>query len=259
MEQKQEELSDKITRLTSNVDQQLAALDLKVKKLKRLNVNDRDFASFKKQSADISTDFGKLKTGFDDLKANKEFVDVPEVIRKNLLEKYTARFGMVVNEFTQLADGYKKKHNEAQASRLRSTVGDQISEDQISTIIESGKMDQVVRSALMADDLDNLKDFIDDLEDRQDKIRELETSVLEVAQLFRDFQLLVETQQDALDSITVHIEKSHGHVIKAEKEIVAARKYAKSTRGMMCCCFWCVVVIAAIIVSTTMLTSIGDA
>lgn len=94
---------------------------------------------------------------------------------------------------------------------------------------------------------DLLKDKISGIETRYIEILELEKSVLELCELFKDMQVLITLQSEQIDSVDQHIKKTKVHAEKGEKEIVRAKCYQKNSRKMMICMLITLLIIAGVV------------
>lgn len=108
-------------------------------------------------------------------------------------------------------------------------VDKDLPDSEIDKIIESGKAQEVIRNALVSD---NLKSVVAVIEERHLDILKLEHQVLEIYELFRDLATLVDLQQESLDVIENRIMKAKNYTEKAEVELNEAEEYQKKARAV---------------------------
>ena len=129
-----------------------------------------------------------------------------------------------------------------------------LGDDEIDKIIESGKAQDVIKEALISD---NLKNVVQDIEARHLDILKLEHQVLEIYELFRDLATLVDLQQESLDVIENRIVKAKNYTEKAEVELNEAEEYQKKARARRCCLLFIVLGVLAVILAPTLLSTVG--
>jgi len=97
--------------------------------------------------------------------------------------------------------------------------------------------------------LDNERQFMDALiADREQGIKEIEKTVVEVNEIFRDLSHLVQEQGVMIDNIESNIETSVVKTSEGVEDLRKANEYQKSSRNKMCCLALIILIIAAVIV-----------
>jgi t-SNARE complex subunit (syntaxin) len=91
-------------------------------------------------------------------------------------------------------------------------------------------------------------DVYNDIQERHSQIIELEKSVMELAQLFQDMQVLVNNQGILIDTIEDNVSKADAHVEKGVEELKDANKYQIKSRKKQCCIIVFILMIVGIIV-----------
>ncbi|XP_022316970.2 syntaxin-7-like isoform X2 [Crassostrea virginica] len=69
---------------------------------------------------------------------------------------------------------------------------------------------------------------LDMLHEREAAIKQLESDIVDVNQIFKDLGMLVHEQGEMLDSIETNVENSHGHVETGQKQLLLASSYQVS-------------------------------
>lgn len=142
----------------------------------------------------------------------------------------------------------------ARTRREIKIVDNSLGDDEVDKIIESGKAQDVIKEALISD---NLKNVVADIESRHLDILKLEHQVLEIYELFRDLATLVDLQQESLDVIENRIIKAKNYTEKAEVELNEAEEYQKKARARRCCLLFIVLGVLAVILAPTLLSTVG--
>ncbi|XP_062506218.1 syntaxin-12-like isoform X2 [Corticium candelabrum] len=86
------------------------------------------------------------------------------------------------------------------------------------------------------------------IREREDAILQIETTMGDVNQIFKDLSLMVHEQGDMIDNIECNVEDAHDRVEEGNKQLVQARKHQKSSRKKMCCCLT-ILIIGAIVLT----------
>jgi len=98
---------------------------------------------------------------------------------------------------------------------------------QVDELIDKGTAAQYVRQKLVSPGLIHV---VEEIEARHLEIRKLEQDLQMVLQLFQDLSLLVDEQQEVLDSVQAHIERASVHTEKGEEELQKASKFQNKSR-----------------------------
>jgi syntaxin 1B/2/3 len=233
------------------VETQLTALKDIIFKLKNLNISDAEFTQFTKMSTEISNLARTTKINIETLKENKDFQSMQEVIRTGLLKKYKMQFSAIVEDYTEFASTYKTKYKQRQTDRLKSTLGDMVSEEEIGSIVNSGCVGEAIDKVLLSE---NIHDVVLDIESRHNKILQLETTILELAELFKDLAVLIDTQQETIYSIQQHVETAKEKVEDGHTNLVDAAKHQEGASKKTKCMFLCLFIVLLVIIAPIMAT-----
>ena len=84
--------------------------------------------------------------------------------------------------------------------------------------------------------------------EREEGIKEIESAILEVNEIFRDLGQLVNEQQGMLDNIESNIESTVVRTNDATKELTQANKHQKNARKELCCMLLLLVLAAVVII-----------
>jgi t-SNARE complex subunit (syntaxin) len=90
--------------------------------------------------------------------------------------------------------------------------------------------------------------------EREEGIKQIEKTVLEVNEIFRDVANLVQEQGQMIDNIESNIEVSVSDVSQGVEEIKKASDYQKRSRTKLCCLTLLVIIIVAVVVIVIWMT-----
>ena len=88
---------------------------------------------------------------------------------------------------------------------------------------------------------------------RVEEIKQIETEVAEVAQLYKDLHVLVNEQQDSIDTISEHVEVVQQKVEQADEQIVIASDHQRSARRWKCCAALIVLVVISVLITVPLI------
>ncbi|XP_068230426.1 syntaxin-7-like isoform X1 [Palaemon carinicauda] len=86
---------------------------------------------------------------------------------------------------------------------------------------------------------------LQDLQERERQIRQLESDIMDVNQIFKDLATMVHEQGEVIDSIEANVESAQVHVSQASTQLTQARQYQNKSRRKKIC----IIVTGAIILS----------
>ncbi|KAJ3043802.1 hypothetical protein HDV00_004210 [Rhizophlyctis rosea] len=97
--------------------------------------------------------------------------------------------------------------------------------------------------------LDNEVEFNEQLiAEREEDLKEIERSILEVNEIFRDLGTLVTEQGHMLDNIEANVQDVTINMENATGELRQASKWQKSTRNKMCCLMIILAIIGVVLI-----------
>jgi len=173
-------------------------------------------------------------------------------VRDNMYQTNIRKFHQVMNDYNAASHEFKQALQERTRRQLK-IVDSEISDDDIEKIVESGQANDVIKQALISD---NLQNVVRDIEERHLDILKLEKQVLEVYELFRDLATLVELQQESLDVIETRITAARDYTVQAEKELHSAENYQQKARRRQCCLFLLLLGVLVAVLAPTLATQL---
>ena len=202
-----------------------------------------------------------IKQALDEIKTDNTAYDQTNAdsaksqIRQNLYQTHIRRFQSVMNDYNSAAHTFKQDLQKRTRREIR-IVDQDLTEQEIDDIVESGRAQDVIKQALVSD---NLQDVVRVIEERHADILKLEQQVIEIYELFRDLATLVDLQQESLDVIENRIMHAKNYTEKAEVELQEAEDYQRKARSRRCCCLLIILGILAVVLAPTLLSTVGKA
>ncbi|XP_072170384.1 syntaxin-12-like isoform X1 [Diadema setosum] len=86
------------------------------------------------------------------------------------------------------------------------------------------------------------------IQEREEQIRQIEASMLDVNEIFRDLSMMVSEQGEMIDSIEANVDRAGDNVEEGAKQLATASRYQKKARKKMFCIFCILAVVAIVIV-----------
>jgi len=233
-------------KLYDMVKESLQVIKANVGKIEKLREKDRKTANEKERKEIMSTldktmeetnqHGARIKKQLEFIKTEnekyaKEHKDsAKHQMRTNLYQTHVRRFHQIMNDYNLVSNDFRQALQDRTRRQLK-IVDKDITDDEVEKIVESGKAQEVIKQALISDDLE---DVVRDIEERHQDILKLERQVLEVYELFRDLAQLVDLQQDSLDVIDARIQSAKNYTERAEVELTEAEDYQKKARKRQC-------------------------
>ena len=123
-----------------------------------------------------------------------------------------------------------------------------VTDEEIDTVLRAdGSSNRVMRSAILRNSADPIKDAYAHAADRYQDVLKLEQSVAELHQMFLDFALLTEQQGEMLDQIEYQVKAAGEYVEEGNVDIKKAIQYQKEIRKRYCCLIVLILVIVLVL------------
>uniref|UniRef100_A0A7S1XDW1 t-SNARE coiled-coil homology domain-containing protein n=1 Tax=Compsopogon caeruleus TaxID=31354 RepID=A0A7S1XDW1_9RHOD len=164
-------------------------------------------------------------------------------VRVNRHQAVTKRFMDATQKLEKVQDSQKDAVYKMIERQIRS-VNPDATEGEIRAAMETGNLEQVFDGVELSARHREIKQRLGDIHSKNQDIQKLEKNIAELAKMFVDMTLLVETQGALLNELEFNTKKTVDVVEAAHEEIVQAREYQKSARKKMC---WITLIILIII------------
>jgi len=264
----QQEITDHM-KLYEPIKQGLDLIKANVAKVEKLKAKDRTTANEKSRKeimdqldkimSETTREGGNIKKALDDIQnENKVYQKTHKdsaktQMRVNMYQTHIRRFHAVMNDYNAASHEFKQNLQDRTRRQLK-IVDSKISDDEIERIVESGQANDVIKQALISE---NLQEVVRDIEERHLDILKLEQQVLEVYELFRDLATLVDLQQESLDVIENRISHARDYAEKAEVQLQEAEQYQTKARKRKCMILIVLLIILIVILAPILATQLS--
>lgn len=155
---------------------------------------------------------------------------------------YIQKLQKIMIEYNNTVNDFKTLIKSTQYRQLR-LLNPELTENDMDTLV----LDRNFYKKLLISD--NLTSIINDIEKRNSEILKIERDILELFSIFKDLGILVDEQQERLNSIEYKVMKSRDYTEKGEYEIQEAHKLQQTVRNRkLCCCFVLSIIIFIVII-----------
>ena len=170
----------------------------------------------------------------------------PQPSQKYTTQKLSREFSSALSEF-QVVQRRTLEKERASKAALEETSATSPSAER-----EGGQQAQLLDEPRLAqqDEVDFQENLIIE---REGEIRQIEQSVGELNELFRDVAHIVREQGDVIDAIDVNVENTLTDTRGADVELRSASRYQKSARNKACCLLLILAIVLVIVVLAVVL------
>ncbi|KAJ0860609.1 putative target SNARE coiled-coil domain, syntaxin domain, syntaxin/epimorphin [Helianthus annuus] len=141
-------------------------------------------------------------------------------------------------DFQELRQRMMSEYKETVGRRYFTVTGEEANEEVIEKIINSGSDGQggeeFMSRAIQEHGRGKVLETVVEIQDRHDAAKEIETSLLELHQVFLDMAVMVEAQGEKMDDIEHHVMNAAHYVNDGTKNLKTAKGYQKQSRKCMC-------------------------
>jgi len=170
-------------------------------------------------------------------------------IKQNLYMKHAKDLQSAMESFQSESEDFKSNLQDRTRRELE-TAG--VKPQDIESVIESGKADQILREVMISG---NVEDLVSNISSRHAQILHLEQQVMEVHQLFLDLAHLVSYQGETIDVIDRNITKTKQRTENAAEQIRIGEDYQKKSRKRQCTILFLIFAVLLIILLPTIIVS----
>ena len=172
-------------------------------------------------------------------------------IKENLFQTTVRSVYQMMSESNKASYAFDVELKHQQKAILR-LVDPTMSDEQMETIVTSGKASHHIQEAVIGFHVQNTVNVIDQ---RYSDIVQVEKQVLEIYELFKMISTLVDLQHESLDVIETHVAQAKTHTEKGEVEIQEANTYQTKARSRTgCMCLVCMCILVGVLVPTLLKT-----
>ncbi|KAI7885926.1 t-SNARE [Mucor mucedo] len=151
------------------------------------------------------------------------------------------------NLYKDVEAAFNQKYRQRVARQIK-IVKQDVTEEELDAIMDSDQQNQIFAQSLMQNSRSGqAKAVLSEVQTRHDDIKRIQKTILELAQLFEDMQMMVEEQGETITQIESHAQNAETDVEQGVKHIDRAIIIAKSTRAKKWCCFFITIILAVVI------------
>ncbi|KAK4531899.1 hypothetical protein CCYA_CCYA10G2756 [Cyanidiococcus yangmingshanensis] len=172
------------------------------------------------------------------------------------------RFLSALKDFQQLQGECDSELRE-QAERELRIMNPAITHEQATAILEaagsSGSAGELMRQQMLQAtdrDYEQIRIVARDMEERAAALRELESGMEELRNIFLDMSVLVESQGETLDEIEKNIAAAKISTKRGTRRLQTARKRQRTYYRLMFCGFYCLIILLVVILVPVLVTTL---
>ncbi|KAJ6232099.1 syntaxin-132 [Anaeramoeba flamelloides] len=227
---------------------------------KRLKKTEEYSEEMKQILTTIDSKTTELKTILDELsqetnQTSKQYGDGLANIRikQNNTEQLRTQFCQLLFKLSGVESNFQKRFRE-KIARQSKIVGLELSEDQIDTLAEKGASSQQI--FFQANTHKQAKDVLATIESTHSAIIQLEVSINQIHEMFRDMAILVHMQSEKIDMILENVGNSKNYIEQGVVELQKAKKSQRKYRSKLCWIFIFVFVMIVLVVVLSVVFSV---
>ncbi|XP_071690481.1 syntaxin-related protein KNOLLE-like [Rutidosis leptorrhynchoides] len=137
-------------------------------------------------------------------------------------------------DFQVLRQRIMTEYKETIGRRYYTITGEEANEEVIEKIISSGTGEEFMSRAIQEHGRGKVLETVVEIQDRHDAAKEIETSLLELHQVFLDMAVMVEAQGEKMDDIEHHVMNAAHYVNDGTKNLKTAKGYQRNSRKCLC-------------------------
>ncbi|XP_078440979.1 syntaxin of plants 111 [Wolffia australiana] len=133
-------------------------------------------------------------------------------------------------DFQALRQRMMAEYKETVERRFFNVTGDLPEEEVIERIISNGESEDLLQKAIREHGRGKVLETVHEIQGRHDAAKEIESSLLELHQVFLDMAVMVEAQGEQMDDIEHHVSNAADYVNGGVKQLATAKDYRKNSR-----------------------------
>jgi len=151
-----------------------------------------------------------------------------------------------INDYQRVESDFRKQMQEQQARQYR-IVRPDATEAEVREAVEEPNAQVFQQALLSSDRRGQSQTAMNAVRQRHNEIQRIEQTIVELAELFQDLDVIVQEQEPLIQNIEQKGEEVHENVVKANEELAMGVKSARGARKKKWICFWIVVVLIILI------------
>jgi len=211
---------------------------------------------------DTNRHIALAKSGIEHLKQRSDAEDAKKPnsaegkIRQNMQQAVAKKHQQLLLDFQKAQVDYKKALERRQLKDMEILMPD-ASEEERAEMIEAGETTSLAVTMKMAGAHALLLDEVQRIREKHQDILRLEASIADLAQMFQEMAVLVESQGEMLDAIELNVHRTKGATAKAEVQLIKTRKEQHKYSKYMCCLTVTLMIVVLVVVGPVLLKNGG--
>ncbi|KAI9338140.1 t-SNARE [Pilaira anomala] len=242
------EISDSIKSINHNIDliSELHDSSLVSINEQQWKKNSIQLSEFVNETSSMNTNIkNRIKSLESSNAMNPKNPDIK--IRRAQAARVKREFITCIQRYKDVEATFNQKYRQRVARQIK-IVKQDVTEDELDAIIDSDQQNQIFAQSLMQNSrTGQAKAVLTEVQTRHDDIKRIQKTIMELAQLFEDMQMMVEEQGEAFDQIESNADNAAVDLEKGVNHIDRAIVIAKSTRAKKWCCFFITIILAVVI------------
>ncbi|CAL8295696.1 unnamed protein product [Merluccius merluccius] len=143
-------------------------------------------------------------------------------------------FSAALNNFQAVQRRAADKEKESVA---RARAGSRLSAEESTgdeQLVSFDKQEDWAQTTMQTEEAAITEDDLELIKERETNIRQLESDILDVNQIFKDLAVMIHDQGDMIDSIEANVESAEVHVERGGEQLQRAAYYQQKSRKKMC-------------------------
>ncbi|KAI8647828.1 t-SNARE [Parasitella parasitica] len=159
-------------------------------------------------------------------------------IRDTQFAALKKRFMDTIQRYQDIERAYQQKYRQRVERQIR-IVKPNATQDEVDDILDNADDDAQIftQSLMQATRRGHAKAVQSEVQNRHDDIKNIEKTIVELHQLFMDMSLLVEHQQETVNTVEQNADTAAVQLEEGTHLVKKAIKIAKATRAKKWCCF----------------------
>ncbi|KAJ6253866.1 syntaxin-132 [Anaeramoeba flamelloides] len=173
-------------------------------------------------------------------------------IKQNNTEQLRNNFCQLLFKLSNVESTFKKGFRE-KIARQSKIGGTELTEEQIDTLVEKGVHSQQI---FFQANTKKAEEVLATIESTHSAIIQLEVSINQLHEMFRDLAILVEMQSEKIDMIVENVSNSKDYIEQGVVELQKAKTSQKKYRSKLCCIFVVVFILILLIALLSVVFSV---
>lgn len=178
-------------------------------------------------------------------------------VRKQQTGLVKSRFVEAIQSYQSVEQQYRQKHKQ-RLERQFKIVKPDATPDEVRAVVDNENNSQIFSQALMNSQFTNAQSAYREVQERHEDIKRIEKTLAELAQLFNDMSILVEQQDEVINTIQTQAYNVEQDTEAAYKHTEKAVDSARAARKKRWICFIIILIVVLAIVGAVVGKVLSD-